>query len=366
MKSFLWAAYFVALAAGPVHAQDEGRGVYDRAVAARLNGDPAAAVALLEPMLAKEPGDADAQVQLGLAQLALNRLDDAEKAFRAALIVAPDYDDAHIGLARTAQRRGDRAAAVRELDLIRTPNPDADALRTQLAGERTQPGWQLDLEGGYSFVEGTPPDWKEAAVQLRRQFSSGTAVGGRVEYARRFGIDDVYGEVTVEQRLSTRARGYISFGGTIDPDFRPEWQIGMGGSFKVSDGSNATVLTLDGRQSRFTSGDVQSLSPGIEQYFGGSFWLTARWINLFDEQGKRRSGYLARGDWQAMPPLRLFVGASDAPDTDEGRVVDVRTIFGGVSYDLAPRTILRASLAYEDRATGFDRTQLGLGLGFRF
>jgi hypothetical protein len=27
---------------------------------------------------------------------------------------------------------------------------------------------------------------------------------------------------------------------------------------------------------------------------------------------------------------------------------------------------LRASLAYEDRATGFDRTQFGLGVGWRF
>lgn len=351
--------------ATPAQAQDAA-GTYERAVAARLAGDPGAAVALLQPIVAQDPTNADAQVQLGLALLALGRLDEAERAFRAVLAVAPDYTDARLGLARIAQRRGDRAAALGELDRVAAPNAEAAALRAQLAGASTAPNWQLDLEGSYSVLDGAPPDWKEAAIQLRRNLEVGGAIGARVEYARRFGVDDVYGELTVERVLSSRARGYVSIGASVDPDFRPEWQIGMGGSVRVRDGRNATVLTLDARQARFATGDVQSLTPGIEQYIGGSAWLTARWINLFDEEGAHRSGYLVRGDLQVAPPLRVFLGTSDAPDTDEGRVVDVRTIFGGASYDIGPRTTLRASLAHEDRATGFDRTQLGLGVGVRF
>jgi YaiO family outer membrane protein len=360
------AALAVLMTAMPVRAQDAASDAYERAVAARLAGQPGTAVALLEPIVAAEPANADAQVQFGLALLALDQLDAAEQAFRAALGTAPDYADARLGLARIAQRRGDAAAAARELDLIATPSPEADSLRAQLASGTVEPRWQLDLEGSYSVLDGPPPDWKEAAVQLRRQLEAGGAIGARVEYARRFGIDDVYGELTAEHILSSRARGYLSIGASVDPDFRPEWQIGMGGSLRVRDGRNATVLTLDARQARFAIGDVQSLTPGIEQYIGGSAWLTARWINLFDEQGTHRSGYLVRGDLQVLRPLRLFLGTSDAPDTDEGRVVDVRTVFGGASYDIGPHTILRVSLAHEDRATGFDRTQLGLGLGVGF
>lgn len=339
---------------------------YQEAVQARLAGDPARAVALLGSVVAADPRNADAQVQLGLAQLALGHLAEAETAFRAALAVAPDYTDARIGLARVAQRRGDRAAALRALEPVDAGNADAAALRAQLAAEPERTRWQLDLEGSYSDLSGNRPNWKEAAAQLRYRPGETTTFGGRVEYAQRFGVDDVYGELSVEARLAEGLRGYLTLGATIDPDFRPKWQVGAGVSARVHGGPYATVLTLDTRQSRFAAGDVQTVSPGIEQYFGPRVWVTARWINLFDDRAGHQSGYLIRGDVQPTDPLRLFAGYSNAPDTDEGVVVDVRSVFGGVSYDLDRRTTLRLSLAHEDRATGADRTQFGLGVGIRF
>lgn len=362
-----WLAGTAALlAANPVQAQTPAKS-YEAAVQARLNGDAVRAVALLEPLVAADPANADAQLQLGLALLALDRLDDAERAFRAVLAIAPGYDDARIGLARVAQRRGDRVAALRELEQVDVASREAEALRGQLAA----PGaiaarWQFDVEGSYSTFDGPQSDWREAAIQLYHRPSAETAIGGRIEYARRFGLDDVYGEMTVQRTLSDRARAYVSIGAAANPDFRPEWQIGLGGSLRVRDGTNVTVLTLDTRQARFANGDVQSVTPGIEQYIGGRAWLTARWINLFDEEGTHRTGYLLRGDGQVTDRLRLFTGYSDAPDTDEGVVVEVRSLFGGLNYDLDSRMTLRASLTHEDRATGSDRTQFGLGLGFRF
>ncbi len=358
-------ALLAALSA-PAQAGASSEEAYRAAVQARLAGNVERAVVLLEGIVAADPRNADAQVQLGLAQLAGGRLDAAEKAFRAALAVAPAYADARIGLARVAQRRGDTAGALRELQLVDTANEEAAALRSQLASEPVPSRWQLDLEGSYSTLTGPQVDWKEAAAALRYRFDESTALGGRIEYARRFGIDDVYGEVSAEGSIAPGIRGYVTFGATIDPDFRPKWQVGAGGSARLHGGAYATVLTLDARQARFAVGDVQSVAPGIEQYVGGRFWVTGRWINLFDERGTRRSGFLVRGDLLPIDPLRLFVGYGEAPDTDEGRVVDVQSVFGGVSYDLDPRTTLRLSLAHEDRATGSDRTQFGLGLGLRF
>lgn len=367
MRLRLWPA-LALLFAVPAQAwsQEPPADPYKAAVQARLDGNPARAAALLAPIVAADPRNSDAQVQLGLAQLALGRLDEAERAFRAALDVAPNYTDARIGLARVAQRRGDRAGALRALEQVDPSNADAAPLRAQLAQVDEVPRWLLDVEGSYSALDGPPPDWKEAAVQLRHRLDDATTIGGRIEYARRFARDDVYGEVLVEHAFSARARAYVTLGATIDPDFRPKYQIGAGGSLRVRDGAYATVLTLDGRQARFAAGDVQSLTPGIEQYLTGRAWLTARWINLFDERGTRRTGYLVRGDVQVIKPVRLFLGYSDAPDTDEGIVVDVRSLFGGLSYDLSSRTTLRLTLAHDDRATGTDRTQFGLGLGFRF
>lgn len=359
------AALLLAGLSAPSQAQNPEE-AYQAAVQARLAGDADRAVDLLEVVVAADPRNADAQVQLGLAQLARGRLDAAETAFRAALAIAPAYADARIGLARVAQRRGDRVDALRELQPVDAANEEAAALRRQLSSQPAPSRWQLDLEGSYSSLSGPLPDWKEAAAQLRYRPDETTVFGGRIEYARRFGIDDVYGEVSAEGSIAPGIRGYVTFGATIDPDFRPEWQIGAGGSARLRGGAYATVLTLDARQARFSAGDVQSVTPGIEQYIGGRFWVTGRWINLFDETGTHRSGFLVRGDLMPVDPLRLFVGYSDAPDTDEGMVVDVRSVFGGISYDLDPRTTLRLSLAHEDRATGADRTQFGLGVGLRF
>jgi YaiO family outer membrane protein len=358
----------ILLLAAPAHAEAQGQpaDAYRAGVEARLNGNPERAVTLLEPVVAADPRNSDAQVQIGLAQLALGRLDEAEHAFRAALEVAPGYTDARVGLARVAQRRGDRAAALRELDQADSANADVASLRVQLARTEESPPWQLDIDGSYSALTGPQPDWQEASIQLRRRLDEMTTIGGRLEYARRFGKTDIYGEALLEHVFSPRARAYVTFGATADPDFRPKWQIGAGGSLRVRDGAYATVITLDGRQAQYAIGNVQSLTPGIEQYLTGRAWLTARWINLFDERGTRRTGYLVRGDLQLAPPARLFLGYSDAPDTDEGIVVDVRSIFGGLSYDVTPRTTLRVTLAHDDRATGADRTQVGLGLGFRF
>lgn len=329
-----------ALIATPLHAQTSSpEDVYREAVAARHQGDPQRAVDLLAPLVAENPANSDAQVQLGYALLALNRLDEAGRAFRGALAVAPADADASAGLQQIADRRA--------------------------AGAATR--WSLDVDGSYSVVDGAQPDWREGSVQLRYRASEATAVSARIELSSRFGFTDVYGEAGIEQALSERARAYLTLGGTPDADFRARYQIGAGGSFRLTDGGNATVFTLDARQAEFATGDVQSLTPGIEQYLaGGRVWVTARWINLFDETGAHRSGYLGRVDGQVTDRLRLFAGLSDAPDTSEGVVVDTRSYFGGASYDLDPRTTLRLSVVHEDRETGADRTQLGLGLGFRF
>lgn len=367
MRLFLLAcALYAGVQGVPAFAQGDAEDTYQRAVAARLGGDPALAAELLQTVVSAQPENADAQVQLGYALLSLNRLDEAERSFNSALAIVPTYADASMGLARIAERRGDNEAALRALDAISEPNAEIKALRQRLEQASRVVHWQADLDGSYSTFDRVLSDWQEVAVQLRHQSQSGNAIAGRIEYARRFDMDDLYGEILVERRLSSSARVYASFGATAAPDFRAKWQVGLGGSVRLHGGGYATVLTLDARQARFANGDVQSVSPGVEQYLGKLGWLTARWINLFDERGTRRTGYLVRGDIQALPALRLFAGASKAPDTDEGRVVQVKSLFGGIVHDIGPRTALRASISYDDRATGFDRTQFGLGVGVRF
>jgi YaiO family outer membrane protein len=341
---------------------------YEAGVAARMAGNHRQAIDILRSVVAREPDNSDAHLQLGLSLLAAGQLDAAEASFRRTLEIAPGYEDARIGLARAKQRRGDRAGALAALEPVSPTNEDAVGLRTQLNGpQESSYRGQINVDGSYSALDGKQPDWREGSVQLRYELTEDTAVSGGVEVARRFGNTDTYAEARVDHRVADGASFYLSAGGTPNADFRPEWQIAAGGSVRVRSGPNPTTLTLDARQAHYRAGDIQTLTPGIEQYLaGGRAWLTARWINIFDENGKHRSGWLGRGDFMASDRLRLFAGAADAPDVSQGVVVDTFSLFGGISYDLTERSTLRLSVAHEDRARGSDRLQLGAGVGWRF
>jgi YaiO family outer membrane protein len=366
-----FAALALVSATQPAAAPDAEQ-LYRDGVAARHAGDARRAVSLLRQAVAAQPDNADAQLQLGLALLADNRLAEAESALRRTLALAPDYEDAHIALARVEQRRGNRAGALAALEPVSPTNRDAAGLRTQLSAPEetatdTPYRWQLNVDASHSELDGAQPDWREGTVQLRYQARDDTAVGGSVEVSRRFGNTDTYGELRLDHRFSEGASAYVTVGGTPNADFRPEWQIGAGGAVRVVGGETPTSLTIDARQAHYRAGDIQTVSPGIEQYVaGGRAWLTARWINIFDETGDHNSGWLARGDVMATDRFRLFAGIADAPDVSEGVVTDTFSIFGGAAYDLSDRATLRVSLAHEDRETGSDRLQAGIGLGFRF
>jgi YaiO family outer membrane protein len=344
---------------------------YAEAVSARRGGDPARAVELLRRLLVAEPENADAHLQLGLSLLALGRLEEAEAAFRRTLAIAPDYADARIGLARVAQRRGDRQGALALLEPVDPANREAGELRSALGrsgGTGTaMPGQvQVDLDVSYAQLDGPAQDWREGSLRVQAPLGARTAAAALVEVSERFGRTDVYGELRVDQRVGSGGGVYLSLGATPDADFRPEWQIGGGGFARLRGGRNATVLTLDARQARYASGDIQTINPGVEQYLSDRFWVTARWINIFDEDGDYQAGWLLRGDFLPTQRLRLFAGAADAPDTSEGVVIDTFSLFGGVSYDLTDRVTTRVSVAHEDRETGADRLQVGLGVGTRF
>lgn len=334
----IWPAAAAAaiMLAAPASAQSSP---YDRGVAARLAGDNARAVALLEQAVAAEPGNADAHLQLGLALLNLGRLDEAERSLKRTLELAPEYQDAKDALVRLAEQKGAARSAAHR--------------------------WQLDVDGSYSALSQGAPDWHEGTVRLAGQIDPATTISGAVQFARRFGLTDTYGELRIDRRLSARASGWIALGGTPDADFRPEWQVAGGISTRVTDGPYATVLTIDASQARYPLEDISSINPGIEQYVGGGSWLTARMINVF-EAGQHHAGGLARVDWMASPKLRLFAGGAYAPDALQGVVTRVTSEFAGISADVSQRLTLRFSVTHEDRGNGPDRLELSAGMGVRF
>ncbi|MEO7864812.1 MAG: YaiO family outer membrane beta-barrel protein [Sphingomicrobium sp.] len=309
---------------------------YDQAVAARRTGDIQAANDILRGLVAREPGNADAWVQYGYVLRALGRPAEAAAAFGKALTLAPEYKDASDGRA-----------------LVR-------------ADEYANPRLALDFDAGYAFVGGGQPDWREEAVQLRFQANRGLAVTGRIEDSHRFGRDDIYGELRVDGRASDVLRLYALAGATPSADFRPQLQIGGGGSARLLSGPNPTLVTADVRWARYRAGRLSTINPGIEQYLsGGRVWLTARWINVFAD-GRHLGGWLGRGDFQLSPSVRLFGGAANAADLEQGLAIRTRSVFGGTVLDLGSRYVVRLTAARDSPDVGPRRTQFNIGLGLRF
>jgi len=339
---------------------------YEAGVAARHAGNPEEALKRLGRAAEAEPKNADIHLQIGFANLAMGRLDAAEVAFRRTLELAPDYADARLGLARIAQRRGDRVEALAELDRIGPGHAEADQLRRQIeAAAPEQPWrWRIDLDGSYSRIENLP-DWQSATLLVQHRPGPNTTIGVTADTTRRFDQTDVYGEARVDYRFSAGGNVYFLAGGTPGADHRPKWQIGAGTAIRVHSGPYATVLRLDLRQADYPTGDVQTVNPGIEQYLTGRAWITAQWINVWDSS-THSSGWLLRGDVMPTDRLRLFAGAADAPDLDAGMVIRTTSLFGGLSIDIGDRYTLRLSFTHDDPEGSANRATTAIGMGYRF
>jgi len=162
---------------------------YEAGVAARRAGSPEEALKFLGRAVEAEPENADIHLQIGFAQLAMGRLEAAEAAFRRTLELAPDYADARLGLAQAAHRRGDRAAALAELDRVGPGNAEAEQLRRQIGAVVREWQWRIDLNGSYSRIRNLP-DWQSATLAVEHRADDDTTVAATAETTRRFAQTD--------------------------------------------------------------------------------------------------------------------------------------------------------------------------------
>ncbi|MBY6015113.1 YaiO family outer membrane beta-barrel protein [Qipengyuania gaetbuli] len=316
--------------ATPLAAQ-EAQSDYEAAVAARLAGDNADAVRLLDRWIAAHPQDSDALVQRGYAHLALGNPRAAERDFRAALALAPDYADARNGLALVAERR--------------------EAPR----------GGFLIAGGAWSDLDSGARDWGEANLSGEAPVSRALSVGGRASWYRRFGLEDVELEGRIAARPSENVWLRASVGGTPNADFRPELALGAGADVRIAQGPQATVLSLDAAWQRFPLEEIVTVSPGLTQYFGGGrWWGTLRGIGIVPQKGNVEVGVLGRIDHAPDERRRYSLGAVTAPDTSLGVVTRITSLFAGAELPLTKRLSLLPSISHEWREAGPDRTELRL------
>lgn len=344
----------------PAEVRTDPSALYDAAVTDRRAGRHDSALAKLDAVLQIRPDDVDARLNRALSLLALNRLDEAEAEFDAVLAVAPNYVDARLGLAQVARRRGDLEQARIETTraaLMDPGNADVAALERALI---RRPVWRLDVDVSKSRLGADLPDWTEARLGAVRVVDERWTLGAAAEWTERFGEDDLYVEARMDRRFG-RGGAYAALGGAMEAEYRPEISLRAGAEVRLSPIISGT---LDGSASRFASGDVTSLQPGLAADVG-QLRVAARWINVWDEADQRRTGYATSAQWAATDRLRLRLDHADAPETSEGVTVDVRAISVGAEIGLTDRVSLRLAALHEDRGA-YDREAITIGLGWRF
>ncbi|MBW8302528.1 MAG: tetratricopeptide repeat protein [Brevundimonas sp.] len=343
-------------------AQADPRRLYESAVADRLAGRPEDAVPKLEQVLAMRPDDVDARLNLGLALLALGRLEEAEAELLTVTRQTPAYTDAWIGLARVEQRRGDLEAARRLATEAERLTPGSAEVRLLQASLAPEPAWRVDIAVARSRLSGGLPDWTEARASASRRLGDHWNVTAAVEATERFDNTDVYFEGRLD-RMFAGGSAYVSLGGAPDADYRPEIALFAGGEARLAD---RVVATLDASTARYPTGTVTGLHPGLRVSLPGErVELSGRWINVRDENGIHRSGYAVLGRWQATDRVALRAGYADAPESSDGATVDVKAWNVGAEVALTEHLMLQVGLLTEDRAA-YDRDELSLVLGWRF
>ncbi|RPF70991.1 YaiO family outer membrane beta-barrel protein [Aurantiacibacter spongiae] len=334
MKHALFALGAILLAgSAPARAQDDA---YAAAVAARRNGDPLRAISILEPIIAADPRNSDARVQLGYALLAAGRLDAAEEQFRAVVAAAPDYTDAREGLALIAQRR------------------------THPADER---GF-VQVEGALSDLGEGIADWQETAIAVALPAGATDRIGAGLNWYRRFGgIEDTEASLSYVHRSGDDT--WLRLGASFTPqaDYRPEAGLSVGLDHRLTAGRNALVAGLEGSWRRFPAQDVWQISPSLTRYVAsGRGSVTVRVNALAPEGDDLRLGAQARFDWHPAERRRLFVGTGYGPETALGVVTDTWSLYGGGEWPLGEGLSLVGSLAREWRDGPVDRTEARLGV----
>ena len=229
--------------------------------------------------------------------------------------------------------------------------------------------WRFDVEASYSDLTKNMDAWREGALRAAYRVDSNTWIAGSAETSERFNKFDAYLEARIDRQFAPGTTAYAFAGGTPDADFRPEVALGAGGTarlFKDGDAIEALVATLDLSYADYAAGDIETLNPGFEIYaFQGRAWATAKAINLWDETGRHRSGYLLRLDVSPAEDYRIYAGHADAPETSEGITLDTQSWFAGVSVPVAGTTTIKLSGAKELRDSAYDRTTVSLALSFR-
>jgi len=329
----------------------------------------------VEAVLADYPDYVDAWNLKGRIAFYQENFSEAARAFARARKLAPDNLEPLLGAGDVAFASGEREQAemLFRAALALAPNSlEAQKRIDQLTAEPTiEKPWRIDITGTESrFSRQSRKKWRSGSFWISRRLDPATTVFGAFEAENRFAHTDRGYIAGVSHRFTPWLDAYAEVGTAIAAQFRPRWNIAVGGGLRVLENGDIfgpSIFTVDARHREYANSSVTDLTPGLRQYlFDGRVWITGRWLNSFDASAKRLTGWSARVDAQVLERLRLKVGWSDAPESDAGVSVGTQSLTAGIVVGVTPDVDLRLDFLREDRENSYIKKDVSTGLTIRF
>jgi YaiO family outer membrane protein len=230
--------------------------------------------------------------------------------------------------------------------------------------------WTLDADVGHATLSRTAlEDWSSASVQAGRRDRQGRLVWGRAEWARRFGTDDGFVQLGLQDRVAGGV-GSVAVGTALGGAFREDIGLQLSWTrpvWRPDEGTGGTDFDLSARFADYGEGAITVLAPGVVHYFRDrDAWLSAAPILVRSTNGSWEGGFAVRGDIAAGRSWRVRGGLGWAPEVEAGRVARTRSLELGLRRTFGADREAGWTLTRTDRSGSYARTGFVLSLRQRF
>jgi YaiO family outer membrane protein len=335
-------------------------------------GEPEAALAQYDRLLAYDAGNADWLLGKSQALMALGRPREALPYLEDARRRAPAYEDVWRANANALDQLGEFAAADTLLAAAADQFPQAAWPRDRRAAleERRllERGDRFTADLSYEELSGDRPAWKGASVGYEHRFSGARRVFAGLHSEERFDIRDEQVLAAWSDRLDSGWSYGLAADIAPDAEVLPEWSVTAEASRPLRQGWS---LGLRLRHASHTSAAVDTFSGTVEKYlsdFSVGYTLSA--TRTSDISGANFGHLLhAARDYGAGSRLGLVVGFGEEAETVAPGVVqvtDTRSVAFTGLHRLSAAWALRWDAGWFEQGDLYDRYRVGLGLEHRF
>lgn len=340
---------------------------FQTAQSLRSAGDSSASLAVLDGLRSDFPFDVDYALARAQVLAELGRDDEALRELRAAVVLAPDYEDVwKLRYRLLARQQGE--AARRERAVVR--EDAAQLFPTSnwwlATPDETDDGWTLLVGAGYDDLTNNLPSWNNQFIELQlRQHGSRlyTAQLGRNE---RYSSADVNVALGIEQNWSNGWFAGAGLSSASSPDYVPEFGINAHVGKSLADG---WVVDLGFGRREYAIETVNSLMGTVEKYSGN--WRYAYTLNGSRLPGTSRFfGHQFATNWFYGDTSNIGLSVNFGDEAEalaSGRVLesDVRGLAVTGSHALTERFALRWWLGTQEQGDFYRRRFVGMAVSIR-